>query len=133
MINLQDVTKSLYRLIAPQLGLVLYNKRAKHSTNQPYAVFNVTEAENHEYFSGTSDSDLMIDVSFYYTTERGAGYVRRSIDALIAKLHKTTPAIAGMIKAEIRMLPSGRGQVEFVGNNIYQQTVLFSLRGTSST
>jgi len=134
MINLQDVTKSLYGLLKGFSVIPVFNSRAPYATKVPYCVFNVTEVENHEYFSGESDSDLVVDVSIFDSVMHGQGYIRRIADTLIGKLHKTQPTIDGMMDgADIRMLPGGRGQVEFVGNNVYRQTMLFSLRGTSSS
>ena len=132
MVNLQDITASIYRLLQSGLpGLACYNGLATYGKASPFAVFTVAESAGHEYFgTSSSDHELAITVTIYQSRDRGAGILRRMGHQLITAWHKTAPTITGMTGTCLTLL--SRGNPAPVGNNLYALTMAFRLVGTGA-
>jgi len=129
-INLQEVTKSVYQLLRPQVPMPLYNRLAAYNARAPYAIFDVDETGLHEYFSGTSDHTIFITITFYASRNQGAGALRRIADKVGGVFHKTHPVIAGMAGTDMRCL--AEDNLVNAGNNLWGLTIRLKLVGSAT-
>jgi len=133
VINLQDITADVYRLIkAITPGIPIYNTTALYNKHSPYGVFTLTEVEQKEYFGDGSDADhtLALVIRLYDSRDKGAGAIRRKAELIIRNLHRSHPTLTGLGNAEI--LVRDRGQVAHAGNNLWVIESVFSITGTAT-
>lgn len=133
MINLQAVTSDVYRILRSVLtGLNVYNGTAPYSSSSPYAVFELVETEQREYFGTPTGDDhtLVLTVKMYMSRDDGAGALRRAAGYLVKELHLIHPALSGLAGTEIRMRI--RGSITHAGMNLWTIVPVFTITGSGT-
>jgi len=139
MIDLQDITISMYKLLLLTLpGMTVYNSIAAYDRESPYAVFDLVEGgarggAGHDYFGDDPGTDhvFVLSVKLYASRDEGAGALRRSAARMISALHRTRPTLTGLSASEIRVRQ--RGNTVHAGNNLWMINPVFSIVGSATS